>query len=184
MSNIDQLLARNTEFAETFTQGDLAPLPKLNMIIIACADARVDPHTVLGLNLGEAVIMRNNGGRVTPAILDEITAIGHLVAKVTGQDAPGFHIMLMQHTKCGAQQFAAPDFQAHIKERSGIDVSAYAITDNKSDLLGDIRRLRDASNLGGGLTVSAMLYDVETGRVQEIAASQSLAELRSRRDDA
>ena len=178
MSNIDVLKTRNQGFAAGFTQGDLVPLPKLDMIIVACIDARVDPTTVFGLELGDAVVMRNNGGRITPAIIEEITALSLLVGRVTGQDAPVFHIMLMQHTKCGAQQFAVPDFQAHIKECTGIDVSASAITDPESDLMVDIARLRDAPNLHGGLTVSAMLYDIETGQAREIAPTQSLAELR------
>ncbi|MDW3222543.1 MAG: carbonic anhydrase [Paracoccaceae bacterium] len=179
MSNIDLLKTRNQNFAAGFTQGDLVALPKLGMIIVACADSRVDPTTVLGLDLGDAVIMRNNGGRITPAIIEEITALSLLVGRITDQDAPVFHIMLMQHTKCGAQHFAAPDFQAHIKESTGIDVSASAITDPESDLMVDMARLCDATNLHGGLTVSAMLYDVETGQVHEIAATQSLTELRA-----
>lgn len=183
MSNIDQLKIRNQEFADNFAQGDLVPLPKFGMIIIACADARVDPTTVLGLELGDAVIMRNNGGRATPAIIEEITALSLLVGKITEQAAPVFHIMLMQHTKCGAAHFAAPDFQAQIKERTGVDVSASAITDPNSDLLVDIGRLRDAPHLHDGLTVSAMLYDIETGIVREIAETQSLAALRSEAAD-
>ncbi len=183
MSNVDVLKTRNQDFAASFAQGDLVPLPKLGMIIVACIDARVDPTTVFGLELGDAVVLRNNGGRITPAIIDEITALSLLVGRVTGQDAPVFHIMLMQHTKCGAQQFAVPDFQAQIKERAGIDVSASAITDPKSDLMVDIARLRDAPNLHGGLTVSAMLYDIETGQAHEIATTQSLDELRANAAD-
>lgn len=179
MSNIELLKVRNLEFAENFAQGDLVPLPKLGMIIVACIDARVDPTKIFSLELGEAVVMRNNGGRITPAIIEEITALSLLVARVSGQDAPVFHIMLMQHSKCGAQQFSAPDFQAKIKERTGIDVSASAITNQESDLIVDIDRLREAPNLHGGLTVSAMLYDIETGLVREIAETQSLDELRS-----
>lgn len=179
MSNTEILKARNELFAASFSQGDLVPLPKLSMVIVACIDARVDPATVFGLELGDAVVMRNNGGRVTPAIIDEITALSLLVARVTGQDAPTFHITLMQHTKCGAEQFAHPEFQARIKERTGIDVSASAITDPESDLLVDVGRLCEARNLHGGLTVSAMLYDIATGRVREIMGSQSLADLRS-----
>lgn len=179
MSNIDVLKARNLEFAGTFDQGHLVPLPKFGMIIIACIDARVDPTTVFGLDLGDAVIMRNNGGRVTSAIIDEITALSLLVGKISNQDAPVFHIMLMQHTKCGAQHFANPEFQAHIKERTGVDVSSSAITDQESDLQADINRLRDAPNLHGGLTVSAMLYDMDTGLAHEIAQTKSLSDLRS-----
>lgn len=184
MSNTEILKARNEVFAASFSQGDLVPLPKLSMVIVACIDARVDPTTVFGLELGDAVVMRNNGGRVTSAIIDEIAALSLLVARLTGQETPVFHIMLMQHTKCGALQFAAPDFQAHIKERTGIDVSASAITDPESDLLIDVGRLRDAPNLHGGLSVSAMLYDIETGQVREVMEPQSLADLRSDRADA
>lgn len=179
MSNIDVLMDRNQSFAAGFDQGDLVPLPKLGMIIVACADSRVDPTTVLGLELGDAVVMRNNGGRITQAIIEEITALSQLVGRVTGQDAPVFHILVMQHTKCGAQQFAVPDFQAQIKERTGVDVSASAITDPEGDLIVDLTRLRDAPHLHDGLTVSAMLYDIETGKAQEIAPIQSLAALRA-----
>ncbi|WP_025899589.1 carbonic anhydrase [Sneathiella glossodoripedis] len=183
MSHIDALKTRNQNFAASFTQRDLVPLPKLGMIIVACIDARVDPTTIFDLELGEAVIMRNNGGRVTAALIEEITALSFLVGRITGQDAPGFHIMLMQHTKCGAQQFAAPDFQADIKARTGIDVTPSAITYPEQDLLTDIARLRDEPNLHGGLTVSAMLYDVETGLAHEIASTQSLEVLRKKAAD-
>lgn len=182
MSNTEILMRRNRDFAESFTHGELVPLPKLSMIIVACIDARVDPSTVFDLELGDAVVMRNNGGRVTPAIIAEITALSLLVSRVTGEEAPVFHILLMQHTKCGAQQFAVPDFQADIMQRTGIDVSASAITNPESDLLIDIGRLRDAPNLHGGLTVSAMLYDIETGLAREIAPSRSLADLRAVED--
>lgn len=183
MPNIDILMQRNQEFAATFDQEGLVPLPKLNMVIVACIDARVDPSTVFGLELGEAVVMRNNGGRVTPAVVDEITALSLLVARVTGQDAAAFHILLMQHTKCGAQQFADPGFQADIKARTGIDVSASAITDPESDLVVDLGRLRDAPNLHDGLTVSAMLYNIDTGTAAEIVGPQSLGDLRSQKAD-
>lgn len=180
MSQINLLKTRNQDFARNFAQSDLAPLPKLGMIIVACVDARVNPTTIFGLELGDAVIMRNNGGRVTPAIIEEITALSFLVSKATGQESPEFHILLMQHTKCGAQQFAAPDFQARIRKRTGIDVSASAITNQENDLMVDICRLRDAANLQDNLTVSAMLYNVETGMANEIVPIQLLADLRSK----
>lgn len=181
MSNTEILKARNETFAASFSQGDLVPLPKLSMIIVACVDARVNPTKVFELELGDAVVMRNNGGRVTPAIIDEITALGMVVSRVTGQSNPVFHITLMQHTKCGAQQFADPAFQAEIMDKTGVDVSASAITDPQSDLLVDIGRLCDAANLHEGLTVSAMLYDIETGYVTEIMDAHSLGDLRATR---
>ena len=181
MSNTELLKERNEGFAASFSDGDLAPLPRLGMVIVACIDARVNPTKVFGLELGDAVVMRNNGGRVTSAIVDEITALSFLVARVTGQESPAFNITLMQHTKCGAQQFAAPDFQAQIRNQTGIDVSPSAITNPESDLMVDVGRLCDAQYLQGSLTVSAMLYDVETGFVREVMGPRSLADLRAER---
>ncbi|MCI0541705.1 MAG: hypothetical protein L0Z50_41440, partial [Verrucomicrobiales bacterium] len=86
------------------------------------------------------------------------------------------------HTNCGAERLADPAFQAALKDKLGIDVSESAITDQRKDLLTDIDRLRDAPQLPGTLTVSALLYDVESGRVEEIAAPRTLAELRTQRD--
>ncbi|MEL6736095.1 MAG: carbonic anhydrase [Pseudomonadota bacterium] len=181
MSKTDVLKSRNEVFAASFSEGDLAPLPKLGIVILACIDARVNPTKVFGLELGDAVVMRNNGGRVTPAIIDEITALSFLVTRITGNEAPAFNIVLMQHTKCGAQQFAAPDFQAHLIDRTGVDVSLSAITDPENDLLVDVERLCAAQNLPNSLSVSAMLYDVDTGLVHEVMGPQSLANLRSQR---
>ena len=84
----------------------------------------------------------------------------------------------MQHTRCGAQSFADPAFRTLIRDRTGIDVADSAISDQKNDLLIDIERLRDAPHLPGAVTVSALLYDVETGTAREIAAAKSLASLR------
>jgi carbonic anhydrase len=181
MSNTELLKTRNESFASSFSEGDLTPLPKLGMVIVACIDARVDPTKVFELELGDAVVIRNNGGRVTTTLIDEVTALSFLIARVTGQNTPVFHITLMQHTKCGARQFAAPDFQTQIKQETGVDVSQSAITDPESDLMIDVDRLCSAENLHGGLTVSAILYDVETGLVNEIMGPQSLASLRSER---
>ncbi len=178
MSNLELLKNRNLAFAETFSQGDMAALPKLGTMILTCIDARVDPAHVLGLELGDAVVFRNNGGRVTQAFQDEVTALAALVSKLTGNADPSFTIVLMQHTKCGAQAFADPEFQALLRDRIQVDVSGNAVTDQKKDLLADIARLRDAPHLPGSITVAATLYDVETGTIQEVAPAKTLSDLR------
>ncbi len=172
------LVQRNRVFAEDFDAGDMPALPKLRMVILACIDARVDPAHVVGLELGEAVVFRNNGGRVTAAFIEEIAALCLLVERLTGAESAHFHIMLMQHTKCGAMAFADSRFQELARARMSIDVSPSAITDNHDNLATDMERLRDAKILPDTLTVSAALYSVETGLIEETAAERSLAELR------
>lgn len=175
MSSLPTFIDRNKGFADGFAATDLPMLPKLNTMVLACIDARVDPAHVLGLELGEVVVARNNGGRVTRAFIDDTATIAAMVAR-------SFDIVLMQHTNCGAERLADPVFQAALKDKLGIDVSESAITDQRVDLLTDLDRLRDAPQLPGTLTVSALLYDVQSGRVEKIAAPQTLAELRTQRD--
>lgn len=179
MTSTSILLDRNTTFSKQFDKGDMPALPKLGTMILTCIDARVDPAHVMGLELGDCVVFRNNGGRVTPAFIEEVSVLAILVAKLTGADEAKFDIILMQHTKCGAQSFADPAFKALIMDRTGIDVSPNAVTNQESDLLADVKALRDAPHIPGGVRVAAMLYDVETGIAQEIAAPASLDELRS-----
>jgi carbonic anhydrase len=173
------LIARNETFASGFDQGDLEILPKLRTVILTCADARVDPAHIFGLDLGEAVIIRNNGGRVTRAVVEEIAVLAVLVDAASEGRENGFNVVLMQHTNCGAQRFANPDLQAMIKKKLGIDVSEYAITDQATDLLGDIGRLVDAPEVPDTIVVSAVLYDVSTGTVEVIAPEKSLGALRA-----
>lgn len=179
MTDNSILLERNKQFAANFAHTDMQALPKLGTIIVGCIDARVDPAYVLGLELGDCVVLRNTGGRVSRAVIEEVTALAVLVAKITQAVEANFHVVLMQHTKCGAQQLANPDFQASLKQTTGVDVSEYAITDQESDLITDINRLRDAKTLPGSLKVSALLYDVDTGVVTEVVPPRSLLELRA-----
>lgn len=173
------LFDRNKDFAKNFDSGEMGALPKLGTLILTCIDARVDPAHIFGLQLGDAIVFRNNGGRVTPSFLEEVAALTVLVKKLTGEEEVGFNIILLQHTKCGAQSFADPNLQALIKQKTNVDVSANAISDHETDLRKDIISLRDNASLPDGITVSANIYDVETGVVREIAPKRSLAELRA-----
>lgn len=180
MTDTSVLFERNRTFSDGFDQADLPILPKLNTLIVACIDARVDPAHVLGLSLGDAVVVRNNGGRVTRAVIEEIAVLAAMVGKMTQVSDPAFNVVLMQHTQCGAQNFANPEFQDMIREKLGIDVTPSAITDQAADLKADIGRLRDAGEVPGSLTVSAVLYDVKTGSVREVVEPRRLGDLRAR----
>lgn len=109
MSIQDDLITRNATFAANYNTPDMPALPKLQTVILACADARVDPAHVLGLELGEVVVMRNTGGRVTRAVIEEIATLAVISSTLIEGGAQGFNLILMQHTQCGAQRLAAPD---------------------------------------------------------------------------
>src|SRR5215471_20012260 len=114
MSNLDSLLERNQVFAaQQSAAGTLMPslpqaLPNVKAIIIGCADMRVDPVHILGIKPGEAVVMRNIGGRITPVLLEELRLLGR-IGEVAGEITGGggeFHIIVFQHTDCGITRLA------------------------------------------------------------------------------
>ena len=178
MTHMDLLKTRNRAFADRFDHADISPLPKLGTLILTCVDARVDPAHVLGLELGDAVVFRNNGGRVTPAFIDEVSALAALVQRLTGAPEAQFNIVVMQHSQCGARAFADPAFRDALKDRIGVDVSANAITEPEADLAVDVQRLIEARHLPGQITVAAVHYAVETGAIREIAPARRLQALR------
>ena len=84
MSSTTTLLERNRQFAGDFSAADLPILPKLRTVVLTCGDSRVDPAHILGLKLGDAAVIRNNGGRVTLEVVHEIAALAFMVAKMDG----------------------------------------------------------------------------------------------------
>lgn len=174
MTNTPILIERNQQFASNFTEADLPIPPKLRMVIVTCGDARVDPAHILGLELGDAVVIRNNGGRITPSVLEEIATLSFMAAMMGG-DKPGqFEVVIIQHTQCGAERFVDPGFQQAIKEKMGIDLSSTAISNHEQSLEDDLERLRNASQLPGYIIASGFIYDVQIGRVREVASPSPL----------
>ena len=174
MSTITNLMDRNTAFAEGFPYKDLPIQPKLRTVIISCADARSDPAHFFRLDPGEAVVIRNTGGRVTNEVAGEIATLAFMVARMEGGIPGPFKVVIVHHTKCGAQRFADPQFQSAIKQNLGIDVSELAISDDLNSLHEDISRLRRRTEIPDYIEVAAMLYDVDTGSVHEVVPSQRL----------
>jgi len=174
MSNTTTLLNRNRQFANDFSGADLPVLPKLRTVVLTCGDARVDPAHVLGLELGDAVVIRNNGGRVTQEVVAELAAMSFMVAKMDGEQRGPFEVVIIQHTQCGAERFADPGFQKVLKEYVGVDVSSTAIADHELSLQEDVERLRNAPEVPGYIVVSGFIYDVKHGHVREVIAPAAL----------
>ncbi len=176
MADMQTLLDRNHDFASSFNQGDLPLLPRLSTLVLTCLDARVDPAHLLGLELGDAVVMRNIGGRVTDEVIEQI-AILRALAEFAGGVA--LEVAIVHHTDCGASRFANPDVRQRLGQAAGTGEAAIerlAITDPQISVAEDLDRLRAAPILPDEIVGAGYVYDVTDGHVHETFAPASLRE--------
>ncbi len=176
MADVHTLVDRNLTFANSFNQGDLALPPRLSILILTCLDARVDPAHLFDLELGDAVVMRNIGGRVTDEVIEQIAILRGLALVAGGT---GFELAVVHHTDCGASRFANPQVRQKMSQIAGTGEAAIerlAITDPRVSVAGDIDRLRAAPILPDELVVAGYVYDVTDGHVREVIAPASLRE--------
>jgi len=175
LSDVSTLYDRNAAIAETFDKGDLPIKPSLSTLILACVDARVSPEHVAGVELGEALILRNVGARVTDTVGLEVAILWTLMSMATGA-APNMELVIIQHTQCGMARFAVPEVADKVTERFGSPdvVATYGIADVDQTVTADIERLRSNATVPRELKVSGHVYDVATGRLRVVVATQSL----------
>jgi carbonic anhydrase len=167
MTDTQDLMKRNGQFAAAEFRAGLVINPSGNMMVIGCVDPRVDPAHVLGLANGEAAIIRNVGGRVTPATLRTMAMLGKVGAANAGSRSPGdWNLVILHHTDCGMTDLAAfPDLLAEYFEVPPEGVVAKSVSDPVGSVRADVEvilgRLR-----GPAVFVSGLVYDVGTGRVE------------------
>jgi carbonic anhydrase len=169
-SNIDSALGRNRAFAATGAYRDLAVFPSLRLFVITCLDPRVDPAHFLGLKLGDAMVVRNAGGRVTSGVIEDVAFIGQL-AETRLPDGPLFEVAVIQHTQCGTGALADDAFRGRYAERIGADEAGLrerAVLEPAATVKSDVERLRSASAVSARVTVSGHVYDVATGLVETV----------------
>ena len=175
MSTLDSMLERNKDFAaQQSAAGTLMPLlprslPNVKAVIIGCADMRVDPVHVLGIKPGEAVVIRNIGGRITPGLLEQLGLLGR-IGEVAGEIAGGggeFHIIVLHHTDCGITRLAGdPAMLTHYFQIKEGELKTKAVTDPRAAVAGDVALLRVSPALPGNWLISGLVYDVATGLVE------------------
>ncbi len=176
MTDVQTLIDRNLEFANSFDQGDLKILPRLSTLVVTCLDARVDPAHFLGLELGDAVVMRNVGGRVTDEVIEHIAILQVLVGQLGG-GSDAFEVAIIHHTDCGASRFTNPQLRQKLGQAAGTSEGAIeklAITDPQTSVAEDLERLRAAPTLPDELIVAGYVYDVTDGHVRETFAPAPL----------
>ena len=179
MSDLKILSDRNRQFADDFEHGDLAILPRLSTAVLTCLDARSDPAHFLGLELGDAVVLRNTGGRVTADVERDLAILWFLASRLAGSRGPELELAIVQHTDCAMERFSDPHVQRGASQAIGVeesDIEMMAIADHETSLHGDIERLRRSDLVPGGLIVSGHLYDLNNGQLRQIVDSAPLAQ--------
>jgi carbonic anhydrase len=176
MDLVTKLLDRNARFAESGHE-ELPFLPKLSTLVLTCVDHRVDPAHVLGLELGEAVVIRNGGGRVTPPTLHNLAMLA-AVRATEGGGPEGFELILMQHTDCGVGRLLAEhsDALAAYFDVPPEDVADKSPDDPYRGIEVDMKELASNPLIPASLSVTGLVYDVHTGRAELIERRSPLRE--------
>jgi carbonic anhydrase len=170
MTRMTPLLARNEQFTATYTPGPLGP-PAAQVIILTCLDHRVDPAIVLGLQLGDAPVIRNAGGRVTPAVIDDIAYLAFLAEQLFGGQGAAdtlFEVAVVHHTQCGTSFLADPSFRHQAAEATRLPegaLEASAVAHPHTTVKADVERLLTSPLISPKISVSGHVYDIATGRL-------------------
>jgi len=162
MSVTDELVSNNEAYAAQFDKGDLALPPAKGVAVLACMDARLDPARVLGLNEGDAHVIRNAGGVVTD---DEIRSLA-ISQRLLGTE----EIVLIHHTDCGMLTFSDDDFRRSIQDETGIkpEWAAEAFGDLDEDVRQSIARIKASPFIPRKDNIRGFVYEVETGKLREV----------------
>jgi carbonic anhydrase len=162
MSVTDELLENAREYAEAFDKGELPLPPGRRVAVLACMDARLNPYGLLGLQEGDAHVIRNAGGVVTD---DEIRSLS-ISQRLLGTE----EIVLIHHTDCGMLTFTDDEFKRSVQEETGIkpEWAAEAFPDLDEDVRQSIARIQASPFIPNKGSVRGFVYDVHTGALREV----------------
>jgi carbonic anhydrase len=165
---IPELLAeRNGRFAESRFE-ELPFAPRLGACVVTCPDARVDPAHVLGLEPGDAAIVRAAGGRVSPIVLQQLMFLAHTAA-ARGIAQGELELVLMTHTDCGITSLLGDEHRDALAAFLGCavdELDAKAAGDPHAAVRADIATLANSPLIPASLSVTGLVYDVHSGRVE------------------
>jgi carbonic anhydrase len=169
-SGIETALERNRAFAADGGHEGAVVFPKLRLFVITCLDPRTDPAHFLGLDVSDAMVVRNVGGRVTPDVINDIAFIGQMTETVL-PDGPLFEVAVIHHNQCGTGALADDGFRRRYAERIGADEHAlreHAVLDPAATVTHDVELLRAAPVIPTRVRFSGHVYDVVSGLVQTV----------------
>jgi len=162
MSTTDELLKNAEEYAAGFDKGDLPLPPARRVAVLACMDARLNPQKVLGLEEGDAHVIRNAGGVVTD---DEIRSLA-ISQRLLGTE----EIILIHHTDCGMLTFTDEEFSTQLEEATGEapEWEARSFTNLDDDVRDSVQKIEQSPFIPNTDNVRGFIYEVETGRLREV----------------
>ena len=163
MSVVDEFVQANTTYAAHFKKGDLPLPPGRKVAVLACMDARLDPARILGLEEGDAHVIRNAGGRAADALRSLIIS-----EQLLGTNT----IVILHHTDCGMLTFSNEDIHTKIKHELHADADHIAFLpfkDLQQSVRDDITFLRTSPLIPDTIEIKGFIYDVKTGKLQSIA---------------
>ncbi len=165
MSVTDDLLKNNEEYARNFDKGDLPLPPAKGVAVVACMDARLDVHGMLGLELGDAHVIRNAGGVITD---DEIRSLA-ISQRLLGTT----EIVLIHHTDCGMLTFSDDEVADGIEADTGVrpPFALEAFPDLEGNVRESMERIKTNPFIPHKDAVRGFVYEVETGRLREVPAA-------------
>jgi len=167
VSEIPELLRANEAFAAAFDGRELVRPPRRRLAILTCIDARVQPERFLGLELGDAHVLRNAGARASDDAIRSLLISSWLLGTR--------EFLVIHHTDCGMAKFTDEAVAEIIAERSGVDVSELdflTFRDLDQSVRDDVDRIRSLSQIPADSTVSGHVYDVRTGTLREVVQAE------------
>jgi len=156
MPVIDEIREANRSYASEFEKGDLPMPPGRRFAVVTCMDARLDPAKFLGLDEGDAHVIRNAGAVVTDDALRSLIISHHLLGT---QEA-----VVIAHTDCGMLTFKDEELQ----DRLDTDVDFHAFPDVEENVRSGVRKIQDSSLLPESFAARGFVYDVRTGELREV----------------
>jgi carbonic anhydrase len=163
MSATDEALANNEGYAGSFEKGQLPLPPGKKLAVVACMDARLNVYGMLGLQEGDAHVIRNAGGVVSDDVIRSIA----ISQRLLGTE----EIILIHHTDCGMLTFTDDEFKASIEKETGIrpEWAAEAFPDLDADVRQSIARLKASPFIPKKNAIRGFVYDVQSGRLREVS---------------
>ncbi|NHA13442.1 carbonic anhydrase [Thioalkalivibrio sp. XN279] len=164
MSATEEFLEANQRYAETFSKGDKPMPPAKRVAVVACMDARIETGRLLGLEEGDAHVIRNAGGVVTDDVIRSLAISQRLLGTR--------EIVLIHHTDCGMLTFKDEALKSEVEKDTGLrpPFAFEAFADVEDDVRQSIRRVRASPFVVHKDSIRGFVYEVETGRLREIDA--------------
>lgn len=178
MDFLNTIVERNAEYAANEFSAELKIIPTHKTLILGCVDPRVDPMDILKLERGDAAIIRNVGGRVNPGLLETMSIL-RTVSKAGGSEiGAGWNFIVLHHTKCGITgcYHHAPELLAQHMGVPLNELDTLAINNPYESVVVDVAALKANPDFSDELTVTGIVYDVDTGLIETVVPPAPLRE--------